>query len=114
MKRYILSTVAGGALMLGMAFAQQSTETPAPGSTEAEGMHHAGRVENQKDRIRQGVKDGQLTPEQARKLGREEGRINAEAKQMKAKNGGQLTEKQERRIHHQMNQQSKRIYRGRH
>ena len=113
MKRYILSAIAGGTLVLGAALGQ-STQTPAPGSTKAEGEHHEARVENQKDRIRQGVKDGQLTPKQGLKLGCEEGRINDEARRMKAKNGGQLSEKQEARIHHQMNKQSARIYRGRH
>jgi hypothetical protein len=110
MKRYILSALAGGTLMLGTAFAQ----APSPGSTQAEGEHHAARVENQKDRIKDGVEDGQLTKKQARRLGREEGAINAEARRMKAKNGGQLTERQEKRIHRQMNRESRRIARAKH
>ena len=47
MKYHILNLIAGGALMLAPAFAQ----TPSPGSTAAEGEHHAARVENQRDRI---------------------------------------------------------------
>jgi hypothetical protein len=99
--------------MLGGAYGQ-STSTPAPGSTQEEGQRHAERVQNQKDRIQQGVKSGQLTPEQGKAMGRNMGRINKEAQNMKAKNGGQLSDKQEARIHNQMNRSSQRIAKARH
>ena len=109
MKRYLIHAVAGTALVVGAAWAQSSTQTPAPGSTAAEAQRHSDRMENQKDRIQQGVKSGQLTPQQAHQLGRQEGRLNAEASKMKAKNGGQLSDKQEARLHRQTNRQSRRI-----
>lgn len=110
MKRYIFSIVAGGALFLGLAYGQ----TPPPASTATEGQHHAARVENQKDRIQQGVQSGMLTPKQGARLGRQDARINREARRMAARNGGNLSEGQERRIHRQMNRQSRRIYRAKH
>ena len=110
MKRYILSIVAGGALFLGLAYGQ----TPPPAPTATEGQHHAARVENQKDRIQQGVQSGTLTPKQGARLGRQDARINREARRMAARNGGNLSEGQERRIHRQMNRQSRRIYRAKH
>jgi hypothetical protein len=99
--------------MLGGAYGQ-STSTPAPGSTPAEAQRHEQRVDNQKTRIENGVKSGQLTPEQGKAMGRNLGRINKETQNMKAKNGGQLSEKQEARIHNQMNRSSRRIATARH
>ena len=113
MKQYILSAIAGGALMLATA-QYVPAQTPPPGSTAAEGEHHADRVENQQDRIQQGVKSGTLTPQQGRQLSRQDARINREARGMAAKNGGSLTPKQEARLHRQMNRQSRRIYRAKH
>lgn len=118
MKRYILSTIAGGALMLGTAYAQNGTGTtppqPAPGSTQAEAQHHETRDDIQQHRIQQGVKSGQLTPQQGRRLERQDARINREARGMAERNGGNLSQRQEARIHRQMNRQSRRIYRAKH
>jgi hypothetical protein len=110
MKRYILSAIAAGVLLTAPTYAQ----TPAPGSTSAEAEHHAARVENQMDRIQQGQQSGALTDRQADRLTRQEARINREAKRMAAKNGGQLSQRQEKRIHRQMNRESRRIYRAKH
>src|ERR1700730_4692812 len=98
MKYHILNLVAGGALMLAPAYAQ----TPPPGSTAAEGEHHAARVENQRDRIQQGVENGTLTPRQGARLSRQDARINGEARRMAARNGGNLSGRQERKINRQM------------
>jgi hypothetical protein len=110
MKRYILSAIAGGAFMLGSVYAQ----APAPGSTASEAEHHAGRVENQHDRIQQGVQNGTLTKQQGARLARQDARVNREARAMKARNGGKLNQRQEARIRRQMNRQSRRIYRAKH
>ncbi|HLY17557.1 MAG TPA: hypothetical protein VKR61_10040 [Bryobacteraceae bacterium] len=113
MKRYILTAMAGSALTVAGAFAQSTTPAP-PGTTAGEAQRHEARVENQRDRIQQGVKDGQLTKGQAHALNRQDKRINAEAQRMKTRDGGQLTDRQEARIHQQMNRNSQRIYRARH
>ena len=114
MKHYILS-IAGAALMLAPAYAQSTTPVPpAPGSTQAENQHYKARQENQADRIRQGVRSGKLTPQQGRRLARQNRRINREAHAMSARNGGKLNAHQEARINRQMNRQSGRIFRGRH
>jgi hypothetical protein len=107
MKRYILSAVAAAAFVLAPAWAQ--TQTP---SSEAGG--HMLRERNQRRRIRQGVRSGSLTPRQGARLSRQDKRINHEAARMARRNGGQLSERQEGRIHRQMNRQGRRIYRAKH
>ena len=110
MKHYIMHAIGGVALMLAPAFAQ----TPRSESEPAETQRYKTRMENQQDRIQQGVRSGELSPRQARRLGRQDRHINRETRRMAARNGGDPTERQERRIRRQMNQQSRRIYRAKH
>lgn len=110
MKNYIVTTIFAGALTMGLGYAQDET----PGSTPAEREHHAARVDNQRERIHQGVENGTLTPEQGARLQRRDTRINQEARRQAARNGGNLNERQEARIHRQMNRQSRRIYNAKH
>jgi hypothetical protein len=110
MKNYIAVAIVASSLTLAVGYPQEEP----PGSTAAESEHHAARVENQKDRLQNGVANGSLTPQQAERLGRQDGRINREARRMAARNGGSLSESQEARIHRQMNRQSRRIYRAKH
>ena len=112
MRRFILSVVTGTAFMLGGAFAQSAQTAPPTTGQEAE-QHHD-RMENQRDRIQQGVKSGNLTHQQARTLANQDRRLKGEAQNMKAKNGGKLSQGQESRINRQMNRQSRRIYRAKH
>jgi predicted transglutaminase-like cysteine proteinase len=117
MKRYILSAMAGGVLLLGTAYAQSSTsgtgsQTP-PQSTNGEAEHYADRQQRQANRIQNGVNSGQLTQKQAKALQKQNARINNEANRMAQKNGGSLSGRQERTIHRQMNRQSRRITRAR-
>ena len=116
MKRYILSTLAAGAFLVGSAWAQSSTppNDPTRGSTPAENQRYQQRRDNQNDRIQQGVKSGNLTPQQGRALHREEKRQQRDIRAMKAKNGGSLNDRQERRVARSMNRQSRRIYRAKH
>ncbi len=113
MKRYLLGALGGGALMLGTALAQ-STTAPAPGSTPAETQRLNGRLENQGDRIQQGVKSGQLTRRQGRALWRRDKQIHRRAAAANRARGGNLSQRQEQRISRAMNRQSRRIYRARH
>ena len=70
------------------------------------------RMENQQARIEQGVKTGQLTPWEARRLGREQVRIGRMEERMKS--DGWLTYRERARIQHRLNQSSRHIYRQRH
>ena len=116
MKRYIFSTLAAGAFLVGSAWAQSSTppDNPTRGSTPAENQRYEQRQENQADRIQQGVKSGNLTPKQGRELWRQNQRQQRDLKAMKKANGGNLSERQERHVARSMNRQSRRIYRAKH
>ena len=72
------------------------------------------RKADQQHRIAQGVHSGQLTPRETAHLERQEGAINHEEHAMRAQNNGHLTAQDRRTIHHQQNQESRRIYRDKH
>lgn len=72
------------------------------------------RLENQKDRIQQGVKKGTLTPEQARQLARNDRRIANQERRDMAGNGGHLTKQEQRQLNRELNQNSKKIYKEKH
>src|SRR5215475_12658601 len=71
------------------------------------------RQQNQRDRIRQGVQSGELTPVEAARLRRQEAQIRlneARARQ----SGGEFTPRERARIQRQLNRESGRIYRQKH
>jgi hypothetical protein len=67
---------------------------------------------NQQKRIEQGVKSGELTPAETRRLERQEGKIKAD--EMNAKSDGKVTPKERRKLNRELNRESKRIYRKKH
>ncbi len=70
------------------------------------------RERNQQKRIEQGVKSGELTNAETRKLERQEGKIKAD--EMIAKKDGKVTPAERRKLHRELNRESKRIYRKKH
>jgi hypothetical protein len=71
------------------------------------------RQQNQRERIRQGVQSGELTPVEAARLRRQEAQIRlneARARQ----SGGEFTPQERVRIQRQLNRESRRIYRQKH
>lgn len=72
------------------------------------------RMENQQDRIANGVRNGSLTPGEASRLERQEGNIHREARDMRQDNGGRLTQADKQRLNHQQNVESRRINRAKH
>jgi hypothetical protein len=72
------------------------------------------RAENQQDRIAQGVKSGQLTAGETAHLESNEAKINKEARNDRAANGGKLTPQERRQVNRQQNRQSRQIYRDKH
>lgn len=72
------------------------------------------RKENQQDRIANGVKNGSLTPHETGNLERKEAAVNRETRRDRAKNGGNLTNKEKVRINRQQNHLSRNIYRDKH
>ena len=72
------------------------------------------RAENQQERIAQGIKSGQLTPQEAAHLEECEAAINKEIKNDRAANGGKLTPVARRPVNRQQNRTSNAIYRKKH
>ena len=70
------------------------------------------RQENQQDRIRQGIKSGELTRHEAVRLERESGRIQAE--KLVDKSDGHVTQAERRQLDRQLNRESRQIYRLKH
>ncbi len=70
------------------------------------------REKIQQKRIEQGVKSGELTKGEVRRLERQEGRIKAAELNVKA--DGKVTGRERAKLQHMQNKESKRIYRAKH
>jgi len=73
-----------------------------------------GRLKNQNARIRQGVKSGELTKQQAAQLHHEDGQIRQEERDMASQNGSHITRQEQKTLNQQENQVSKQIYDEKH
>lgn len=98
-----------GQLSFGQSTGASSSATAPPGAKTIGERH-----ENQQDRIRAGVKDGQLNKEQASHLERGERAMSREGRTMKAENGGKLSPKDRAKLNRQENHMSRKIYRAKH
>jgi hypothetical protein len=67
------------------------------------------RLANQNRRINQEVKEGEITPQQARKLHREDRQIRQEERDMASQNGGHITQSEQRVLNQQENAVSRQI-----
>ena len=72
------------------------------------------RMEQQQDRIAQGVQNGSLTANEAAHLENQESKMNQEAKSMRQKNGGTLTAADKAKLNHQQRRESRNIYHQKH
>ncbi len=91
--------------------AQTTTPTPTPGKND----HNINaRKVDQQDRIANGVQSGQLTAGETSHLEHQEAGINKEEAGMRAQDNGKLTRQDRSTLHHQQNQESRRIYRDKH
>jgi len=79
-------------------------------SAGAQGINH--RQKNQQKRIRQGVRSGELTRPEFRKLGKEQARIRRH--EAKAKADGKLEPRERVRLQKELNKSSRHIYRQKH
>ena len=73
-----------------------------------------GRMENQRDRIQQGVKSGELTKAEQRNLNKDQRNIHEQVAADRALNGGKLTKGEHAQVNREMNAESKKIYRKKH
>jgi hypothetical protein len=90
-------------------FAQEST-TPPPAANKTPGINE--RQMNQQKRIRQGVKSGQLTKKETRKL--EKGEAKIQSDKLAAKSDGKVTKTERKKLHHELNRESKAIHNKKH
>ena len=100
MKSWRLMTMAASLLIAGSVLAQTST----PVVTQ--------RQENQKERINEGVKSGELTKGEAARLRAEQRAIRAEKRMAKA--DGRVTRAERARLRHYQNKASADIYKQKH
>ena len=70
------------------------------------------REHRQKQRIKQGVKSGELTKEETRSLKAEQRAIRAEERQMKS--DGSLTREERKELHRDLNESSRNIFQEKH
>ena len=94
-------------------FAQTTTAAP-PSAKPPTGKQIAERKTDQQERIGQGVKSGQLTARETGRLEHQEAGINREERGMRAQDNGHLTKADRKLLHHQQNQESRRIYKDKH
>jgi hypothetical protein len=97
--------------VLAIAPAFAMAQTPTPGKNDYNINQRKG---NQQERIGNGVKSGQLTARETGHLEHQEAGINREERGMRAQDNGHLTGQDRRTLHHQQNQESRRIYRDKH
>lgn len=70
--------------------------------------------QDQQNRIANGVKSGQLTPGETRRLERGEQRLQNNEKKDMAKDNRHLTKRDQRHLNREANHMSKRIYKDKH
>ena len=102
------------AMILGSAItmnAQTPTSTTTPPAPKNEVNS---RMENQHDRIQQGVKSGELTKKEAKNLKTDQKNIHNQVAADRAANGGKLTKGEKAQVNKEMNAESKKIYRKKH
>lgn len=72
------------------------------------------RLQNQRERINSGAKNGQLTPAQAQVLHKDDKAIHREIHNDREQNGGKLTSQEKAKINRQENRVSNKIYDEKH
>ena len=72
------------------------------------------RLQNQQNRINQGVQSGALTGKEQQNLQNRENHLENTVAKEKAANGGELTKGEEKRLNHKLNRESRRIHRKKH
>ena len=86
-------------------------QTPTPGRND---YNINQRKNAQQQRIANGVSSGQMTARETGHVEHQEAGINREERGMRAQDNGHLTAQDRKTIHHQQNQESRRIYRDKH
>ena len=107
MKTTISLLLASLALIAGQAYAEQGARQHRPRDPGVNQRQH-----NQQDRIKQGVRSGQLTKEETKDLRSEQKAIRQEERAYKS--DGKLTKEERKDLHQDLNALSKDIYQEKH
>jgi len=111
-----LIVLTGTVLVTAMPLLGQTAEAGQAGPRAGHHHHRHGAVNqrqhNQADRIKQGVRSGELTKDETRGLVKEQREIRQTERQYKA--DGVLTRDERRDLHQQQNQASRHIYKEKH
>ena len=116
----LLILAVGGLMVAGSAAAQtQDSNTSGAGPGQVDPGHPRvnqvnRRETRQQQRIGNGVKSGQLTPGETKRLERGEQRLQNNEKKDMAKDNGHLTKQDQRQLNRESNRMSKRIYNDKH
>ena len=116
MNKNVLALVVAAIAFSGSAFAQQiqaPTPQPAVTHTPKEGSVNDRRADQQQ-RIANGIKSGQLSAGETRKLETREAKINHQVRADRMANGGKLTPQEHKQINREQNRASRQIYRDKH
>jgi len=100
--RRLLAVLVAVVVSVSVLSAQQQDKTP---------RVHKREVRQQK-RIQQGVKSGQLTPKEAKRLEKQQAKIRRD--KAKAKADGKVTPKERAKLNREQNRANKNIYRKKH
>jgi hypothetical protein len=106
--KHVALLVATVVLSAGAVYAQDPSTPPAQPPTINQ------RLENQKDRLQAGVKDGQLTKGEAARAARRDRAIHLKELKDRQANGGTLTEQEKAELNRALNRNSRRIAREKH
>jgi len=83
-----------------------------PGMAQAQNVNQ--RLGNQNKRINNGVRNGELTRNQTQRLRSNDLRIRSQELRDKSHNDGRLTTGERKQLNHELNKNSKAIYRDKH
>src|SRR5581483_8012750 len=107
-KFVIVGLVIGAAMASGSVFAQ----TDVPNHPRVNEVNN--RLENQQDRIQNGLKNGTMTQQQAARDEAHDANIARRESADEAKHNGHLTKKEQGNLNHAENRNSKHIYKQKH
>lgn len=110
--RKLVAIAAIAAMLVPAAAFAQNAKASTSGVRHGKGSIHRREVRQQK-RIGQGIKTGQLTAREARKLERKEAKLDKQIDHARQTGGG-LNARERARIDHKQDQLSRQIYREKH
>jgi hypothetical protein len=111
MKPIQLTLITAFALALSLGGLVQA-QTDEPGHPRVNEVNQ--REVNQQNRINQGIKSGQLTPQETSHLETREANLQSTEAKDEAKHNGHLTKAEQRNLNHRENKISRSIYRKKH